>query len=84
MFQTIADNITSIVAGIVLIGGFVWGIWKYGKKNVQEETKLKSRVDTLEKNFEKEIKEAGKHHLALYTKLGDLGKDVAFIRGKLE
>lgn len=84
MFQTIVDNITTIVASIVLIGGFIWGIWKYGKKNIVSETTLKNRVTHLEEDFEEEKTDGAKHHKALYEKLDSVSQDVAFIRGKLE
>jgi|APSaa5957512535_1039671.scaffolds.fasta_scaffold44399_2 hypothetical protein len=84
MAQDFIDSISTVLGSVVLVGGIIWGIWKYKSKRVRKETTLINRVDTLEKNFATEIDDADKHHKILYGKLDKVSNDVAFIRGKLE
>ena len=84
MFQSIVDNIIPITGFFVFLGGLVWGVWKYGKKNIKNEVKLENRVTNLEKDHKEDKENGDRHHKRLYDKLEAVSSDVAFIRGKLE
>jgi len=102
MIQTIVDNATAIFGLIILLGGTIWGIFKYNKKKlrdafnkgVSEESNINeiekkvneaiSKVKIVDEKLEDEKKEADIHHNRMYTELSKQGKDIAFIRGKIE
>ena len=75
MIQTVVDNASAIFGLIILLGGTIWGIWKYNKKKLRDAYNKGVSEESNINEIEKKVNEAISKVKAVDEKLEEEKED---------